>query len=491
MKNVFDVVILGAGMSGLCMALQLKKHGLDSFLVLEKADRIGGTWRENTYPGVACDVPSHLYSFSFALNPKWTHMYSSGAEIQAYNEELVSEFHLEKHIRCNAVVTRASYEDEAWQIELQDGTRFKSQVVVSALGGLHIPSIPDFPGLSDYKGEFVHSAQWPSQLQLSNRRVAVIGTGASAIQIVPSIVDRVRHLTVFQRTPSWIVPRRDFAFSDKFKERFDRHRILMRLYRWFIYWTLEIRGRFVKKGSRLNRWLQEAAHKYISESIDDEELRRQLTPRYPLGCKRVLLSDDFYVAVTRPNVELVTSAIERFAENGVVTKDATLHNCDVVIAATGFEPFAVNRSVNIIGRGHRTLNDDWRDRIEAHKTVMVPGFPNLFFLLGPNSGLGHNSVLLMIEAQTKFIIRSLQALSQGGMWSMEPRVEAKDAYNLQLSSDLEDTVYGGGCGAWYTDANNHNFTLWPHSTIRYFLTMRNIHKNEFLWTKHSVGFANR
>ncbi|MCY4144464.1 MAG: NAD(P)/FAD-dependent oxidoreductase [Gammaproteobacteria bacterium] len=486
-RHEVRVAILGAGMSGVCMAIQLKKRGYDSFVLLEKAGKVGGTWRENTYPGVACDVPSHLYSFSFALNPQWTRMYSPGSEIQQYIEDLVSRYDLGSHIKCNSTVVRASYVGNAWHVDLEDGTRYVTQVVVSALGGLHIPSIPNFAGMSDFGGEFIHTAQWPSALDVKGKRVAVIGTGASGVQIAPAIADQVAQLTVFQRTPAWVVPRGDFAFSNKAQEKFSTWPGLCRFYRWFIFWLLEIRGGFIKRDSRRNQWLESTAREFLLKSVADDELRQKLTPSFPIGCKRVLVSDDYYATLMRPNVDVETRPIGRIYEKGIQVEGGAMREFDVIVAATGFQPFVVNRSIDISGRNGCNLNEVWQERISAHRTVMVPGFPNLFFLLGPNSGLGHNSVLFMIESQARFIIRVLRTLRRAGLSTVEPRAEANEAFNCQLATDLENTVYGGGCGAWHTDSNDHNFTLWPHSTIRYYLTMRGFDPNEFLWQRSGAS----
>lgn len=486
-KHEVQVAILGAGMSGLCMAIQLKKFGYDSFVVLEKAEKVGGTWRENTYPGVACDVPSHLYSFSFALNPKWTRMYSPGMEIQKYIEDLVAKYELAGFVCCNAKVLRAEWTGSAWYIDVENETRYVAQVAISALGGLHIPAIPNFAGIADFRGEFVHTAQWPSNLDVEGKRVAVIGTGASAVQIIPSLADQVSLLTVFQRTPGWVVPRRDFAFSEGTQERFAKWSWFNRLYRWFIYWMLEVRGGFVKRGSKRNQWLEAMARKFLETSVHDEDLRERLTPVFPIGCKRILVSDDYYSTLMQPHVDLETRHIECLSERGIRVEGGDTHEFDVIVAATGFQPFAVNRSIEIVGRTGINLDKVWQDRIRAHRTIMVPGFPNMFFLLGPNSGLGHNSVLFMIESQAKFIVRMLNTLKRARLSTVEPRTEAFEAFNTQLASDLENTVYGGGCGAWYTDSHNHNFTLWPHSTIRYYLTMRRFDAAEFLWQRRSHG----
>ena len=483
MINHVRVAVLGAGLSGLCTAIQLKKYGIDSFVVLEKANKVGGTWRENVYPGVACDVPSHLYSFSFALNPNWSRMYSPGWEIQDYIEECVDTFRIGDRIRCNSEVKSVRLEDKVWRVSLVGGETYTADVVVSGLGGLHIPHLPEFEGCDKYKGALFHSAEWDEKVEIADKKVAIVGTGASAIQILPELQKVAKQVCVFQRTPPWIIPRNDRVLSGGFKTKLSRFPMLLRFFRWFLYCLMELRVRFIKKDSPTNFLTMKAAMSYLMAKVNDPALRDSLTPRYAIGCKRILLSDDYYDAIQQPNVELVQEPILAFNETGIVTRGNVTRPFDVVILATGFEPFAINRSVQLIGRDGVNIDDMWKERIQAHRTIMVPRFPNFFMLLGPNSGLGHNSVILMIEAQVRFILRALKSLESVQATRFEPRIESMSRFNKKLRTGLTKTVYGGGCNAWYTDENDHNFTLWPYSTLRYFLSMWRVKRNEFVWER--------
>jgi cation diffusion facilitator CzcD-associated flavoprotein CzcO len=467
-----EVAILGAGLSGLCMGIQLERAGIRSFQIFEKCDRVGGTWRDNTYPGVACDVPSHLYSYSFELNPDWSRLYSPGGEIQAYCERVAERYALGSHLRFGAEVERIEFAGGRWRIGLRGGEEHSADVVVSAMGGLHQPYLPEFPGIERFEGRHFHSARWDHDHDLTGRRVAVIGSAASAIQIVPSIAARTAKLSLFQRTPNWILPRGDFAYSERAR-RWLRNPFLARLQRAAIYLASEARFPTFLKGNPLNRLMVRFCTRHIASEIADPELRAKLTPSYPPGCKRILVSDDFYATLNRDNVELVTSPIAHFEKDGIVTADGTRHEFDTVIFATGFQPFNMfGASLQVKGPGGRSLADVWKDGIHAHRTVAMPGFPNFFLLLGPNSGLGHNSVILMIEAQVSYVLQCVQALAERGLAYLEPRAEAAARYDAELQGELAKTIWTGSCKSWYQDARGRVFTLWPHTTLRYLWQMR-------------------
>ncbi len=480
MDQKVQVAVLGAGISGLCMAIRLKAKGIDSFLVLEKADRVGGTWRENSYPGVACDIPSHLYSYSFAPNPNWSRVFAPGAEIQQYCEQIAETENLTPYIQFNSKVEQVAYVENHWQVKLTDGRTITADFVVSALGALHVPFTPDFEGLDQYQGQMFHSARWDHACDLTDKRVAVIGSGASAIQIVPEIAESVQHLTVFQRSPAWIVRRRDKPYSESTQRWFRRIPLLQRLLRWFFYWFLEFRGRFVRKGNRIGKHLEKRAHRHMRRHIHDPAVLEKLTPDYAIGCKRMLLSDDYYRTLARPDVTLVTEPIARVTEDGIESTDGTMHPVDVIIPATGFRPMDVGSLIDVLGPNQQRLSDQWENRIEAHRTVMVPGFPNFFFLLGPNSGLGHNSVILMIESQVDYILGCLKLLDRHKKSKIEPLPESLDAYQSYLDKGMQRTVFAGGCNAWYTDDKDQNFTLWPYSVAKFSWQMRKPKSKEFL-----------
>lgn len=377
------VAILGGGMAGLCMAIRLKQRGVKSFALLEKAGRVGGTWRENTYPGVACDVPSHLYSFSFEQNPEWSRVFAPGWEIQKYCERCVETYGLASHLRLGTEVRDVRFEDGRWRVETSDGFTLFADCVVSALGGLHRPNRPSFPGQASFRGRLFHSAEWDHACDMRGKRVGVVGSGASAIQIVPAIAPDTAEVKQFQRTPGWVVPRFDSAISAATRRRFRDHPWLLRAQRWLLYSLLEARGRFVVEGSWMNRLVEKQARGHLAKQVRDPDTRRSLTPDYALGCKRVLVSDDYYPSLNRDNVELVTSPIEGFEPEGIRSADGALHRLDAIVTATGFRPFDVSEEVSVRGRAGDTLKDTWGGHIEAHRTVMVPGFPNFFFFARP------------------------------------------------------------------------------------------------------------
>ena len=477
----YRVIVLGGGMSGLAMGVALKRRGIERFVIVEKADRVGGTWRENTYPGVACDVPSHLYSFSFDLNPRWSRLFSPGHEIQAYCERSARSFGLISHIHFGTTVEDVRFDGRRWVVTT-DGDEMTADVVVSALGGLHVPNVPTWPGLERFSGDLFHTARWDHACSLEGRRVGIVGSGATAVQVIPEIVDQCRELTLFQRTPGWVVPRGDRAIDSKLAERLATVPYLNELLRLGLYLTLEARGLFVKKGSWVNKMVRRQAEAYLAREIDDPVLRDKVTPDFDIGCKRLMLSDDYYAALASDHVDVVTEGIRAITERGVMTPSGREIELDVLIAATGFRPFDITTEVGFKGRENVALQDEWRSAIYAHRTMMVPNFPNLFFLLGPNSGLGHNSVLLMIEAQARFVLKALLMLERRGARTIEPTSQSTAAYDAKLQRDLGKTVFGGGCRAWYTDDNDRNFTLWPHSTPRYFASLRNVVEREYVFT---------
>ena len=472
------VAIIGAGMSGLCMGIALRQAGMEDFVIYEKAANIGGTWRDNTYPGVACDVPSHLYSYSFAPNPDWSHVYAPGGEIQDYFERCATTYALWPHIRLGREIDAARFDETTarWHLTTGAGERDTANVVISAVGALHIPNMPEIDGLDSFAGQMIHSARWRGDMDLAGKRVAVIGSAASAVQIVPSIAGKVAHLGLFQRTPNWIIPRLDRAYPASWKRAFRTFPVTARLHRMQLYWMLESRWRvFLRAGARNNRE-RRLALRHMEAQVADPALRAKLTPDYPPGCKRILVSDDFYPALTRDNVDLVTNPIARIAPEGVVTADGTLHPADVIILATGFRTTDIPRT-QVTGRGGLTLRVVWKDGMAAHRTVAVPGFPNFFTLLGPNSGLGHNSIIFMVEAQVRYIMQCLWKLVEKR--SMEPRPDAAARFDAAIQRGLRHTIWKAGCKSWYQDANGRITTLWPRSTIRYWWDMRKVRFGEY------------
>ncbi|GII24465.1 flavin-containing monooxygenase [Planosporangium mesophilum] len=468
------VAVVGAGFGGIGTAIRLKQRGYHDFVVFDRGADVGGTWRDNTYPGCACDVPSHLYSFSFAPNPDWSRSFSGQPEIWEYLRRCVARHGLAPHLRLRHEVLRAEWDTASglWLIETSRG-RYTAEVLVAAGGPLTEPSVPDLPGLSTFTGETFHSARWNHDLDLTGRRVAVIGTGASAIQFVPQIAPQVDRLHLFQRTPAWVMPRADRAITDREKRLFRAVPAAQRAVRAGIYWAREgIMGTGFLYPAMM-RLGERVALRHLRRSVADPALRAKLTPRYTMGCKRVLLSNDYYPALTRDNVEVVTDGIAEVRPNGVVTRDGTLHEVDTIIFGTGFHVTDPPIARSIRGSDGRTLEQAWQGSMRAHQGVAVNGFPNLFLLLGPNTGLGHSSVVFMIECQITYLLGALRHLDRSGARAIEPTPEAQRAFVSDVDRKMTGTVWSsGGCRSWYLDATGRNSTLWPGYTWSYWLRTR-------------------
>ncbi len=474
------IAILGAGMSGLCMAMQLRKKGIDDFVILEKADNVGGTWRENRYPNIACDVPSHVYSFSFELNPNWSHSYSGGAEILQYCENCVDKYGLAEFIHYGQEVKAARFEDECWKIETQDGAQLQADVVVSGLGGLHLPNHFSAEGLEEYNGRRFHTAQWDEDYDLTGKRVAMIGTGASAAQALPGIAPLAKEVTVFQRKAAWVFPRMAAEISDERRALFNKHPWLMRLYRWSLWLQMDLLGILsLRRDGLLSKRLKQAALDHLEASVSDPEIRAKLTPDYAAGCKRRVIADDYLTMFNRDNVHLVTDGIERIEANGIRDKLGNLHEIDVLIEATGFKPFDITDYVEVCGRDGQQLKEVWKDKVDSFRTMMVPGFPNFFMMLGPNSATGHTSALIMIESTVNYVIKCLELMNSRGLQHLDPDPQVVAQYNGRLQRDMKKMVFSGGCDAWYTDDNDYNFTLWPYSAARFVYEQNKVDPDEF------------
>jgi cation diffusion facilitator CzcD-associated flavoprotein CzcO len=468
-----DVAIIGAGFGGLGAAIRLARAGGTDFLVFDKADDVGGTWQANTYPGCACDVPSHLYSFSFARNPDWSDTFSGQPEIWDYLRRCVDRFGIRPHLRLGHTVHAAAWDEAAqrWRIETSQGA-FTARVLISATGPLSEPSIPDIRGLDSFQGTVFHSARWPVGHDLTGRRVAVVGTGASAIQFIPEIAPTVTALTVFQRTPPWVMPRRARPISRLERGVYRTVPGAQRLARTAIYWGREaLAVGFLHP--RLGRAAQAMAARHLRRRVPDPALRAKLTPAYAMGCKRVLLSNDYYPALARDNVDVVVEPIREVRPHGIVTADGVEHGVDTIILGTGFHATDPPIARHIRGRDGRTLADAWTPTMRAYLGTAVAGFPNLFLLLGPNTGLGHTSVVLMIESQLTHIVAALRHLRRTGRVAIEPAPEAERRYAERIDAKMATTVWSvGGCRSWYLDANGHNSTLWPGFATAFRLRLR-------------------
>ncbi|MEV7613936.1 NAD(P)/FAD-dependent oxidoreductase [Streptomyces sp. NPDC089799] len=478
------VAVIGSGFGGLGAAVRLRREGITDFVVLERSDSVGGTWRDNTYPGCACDVPSHLYSFSFAPNPDWPRTFSGQQHIRAYLEHVADTFGLRAHLRLEHEVLMMRWDADAlhWEIETSAGD-ITAEVVVSATGPLSDPKLPDVPGLAGFPGKVFHSARWDHDHDLRGKRVAMIGTGASAIQIVPAIAPEVGRLTLFQRTPPWVMPRTDREIS-AVERWLHRQLPFTRAARRGVLWGLrELQvGAFTKHPGRLGL-IETMAKANIARSIKDPALRAKLTPSYRIGCKRILLSSEYYPALARPNVDLVASGLKEVRGSVLVAADGTETEADVIVFGTGFHVTDMPIADRVVGDGGKTLAEAWKDGMQSLRGATAAGFPNWMTIIGPNTGLGNSSMILMIESQLNYMadyVRQLGLLEgrsqgqghgegrgrgRGGRVALAARPSAVNAWNRRVQDRMKRTVWNtGGCTSWYLDAAGRNTTVWPGTT---------------------------
>ena len=461
------VAVIGAGMSGILTAIKLQEAGLTDFTIYEKADRLGGTWRDNTYPGLSCDVPSHMYRYSFEPNPEWSHRFSPGAEIQAYFERVAEKYNVESFIEYNSEITRAEYRAGRWR--LASGTKEVdvADIIISATGVLHHPVCPDIAGLDQFAGDIFHSARWDHTVPLDGRRIGIVGTGSTAVQITADIVGRVANLALFQRTAQWIFPQENPAFTEQEKDLFrnqpqamdDLHASLTRLF-------ADTFGEAVIGDKEQMKRIEDACRANLEDNVHDPELRARLTPDYQAACKRLIVSDGFYEAIQQPNAELITAPIDRVEAGGIRTKDGRLHEMDVLVLATGFDGHSFMRPMDLIGKDGLDLKDVWADVTAAHRSVAIPGFPNFFMLVGPNSPIGNFSLIDISERQLRYIMQLVELWRRGEAREISPRQEAADRFNAALKEAMKDTVWVTGCQSWYLDKNG-NPAMWPFSFDRF------------------------
>ncbi|AXQ29999.1 NAD(P)/FAD-dependent oxidoreductase [Solimonas sp. K1W22B-7] len=464
-----SVLIVGTGFAGLGMGIKLKEAGIDSFTILERADDVGGTWRDNSYPGCACDVQSHLYSFSFEPNPNWTRMFAPQPEIKAYLRHCAQKYELMPHIHYNAEVVRAEYDEKAaiWNVTTRAGETYGANVLVSGMGGLSTPAYPTIKGLEKFKGKTFHSANWDHAYELEGKRVAVIGTGASAIQFVPQIAKKVARLDLYQRTPTWILPKPDREITAAERLLFRRFPAAQQAFRNSIYWMLESRVLGFVINPRVMKLVERQARSHIRRQVADPALRAKLTPDYTIGCKRILISDDFYPAVSRANVEVIDSGIQEVKANSVVDASGVERAVDAIILGTGFKAQDPMPRGAIFGRDGQDILDAWKDGPEAYKGSTVAGFPNFYMLVGPNTGLGHSSMVYMIESQVQYVLDAVKTMRREGLRSLEVRPEVQARYNAGLQQKLGKAVWQSGCKSWYVNEAGKNTTLWPSFTFKF------------------------
>ena len=478
------VAVIGSGFAGLCMGIALRNRGEEDFVLLERAHDVGGTWRDNDYPGAACDVQSNLYSFSFAPNPDWPRSYSEQPEIQAYLQGVAEKYDIRKHVVFGADVTSARWDDaeRRWQVRTTAGD-FRAQILVSAAGALADPTYPDIPGLTEFEGTVMHSARWDGSHDLSGERVAVIGTGASAIQVVPAIQPVVGSIAVYQRTAPWIVPRTDRPTKRWMRWLYRHVPVVQKAIRGLLYTSREALVIGMAKKRRLLKPVEKLARAHLHRQVRDPKLRAALTPDYTIGCKRILISNDYFPAVAAPNAELVTAGIDEVRPHSIVTRDGVERPTDTIVLATGFHVTDLPIAEKIAGRDGRTLAEVWKEGMVSNRSATVAGFPNMFLLVGPNVGVGHTSMVYMIESQVTYVDGALAAMEAEQLDVLETTEAAQQGWRDLIARKSRGTVWlAGGCASWYLDQHGHNTTLWPDFTFRFRRLTRTFDRENYVGT---------
>jgi cation diffusion facilitator CzcD-associated flavoprotein CzcO len=464
-----EVCVVGAGMSGILMGKRLRDAGIERFRIFEKASSVGGTWRENTYPGLTCDVPSLFYSYSFEPNPEWTHRFPPQPEILAYFQRCAEKHGVMPHITLDTRVESAHYEDCGWRIRTSDGRETRADVLISACGALHQWHYPKIDGLESFAGAWFHSAEFDHSVQLEGRRIGVVGNGSSGVQMMAPLSEQARHLILFQRTPQWIMPMGNVEYTPAQRARLRGFPLLARLTRWYYKQLFEAFSVGVVKPGRRRNAVAKACRDYLA-SVKDPELRRKLTPDYEPMCKRLIMSRTFYPTLMKEHVDLVTEAIDHVEPGGVVTRDGTLHELDVLILATGFDTHAWGIE-ELVGAEGLSLREAWAQGTRTYRSVAIPGFPNFFLMVGPNSPIGNISLIDVSEVQADYILQCLAPLRAGKARAVAPRPEATAAFHASLLEAMKDTVWVTGCNSWYLDEDGVPNT-WPWSAGRFHRTMR-------------------
>jgi len=478
------IAIIGSGFSGLGMAIQLRKRGRDDFLILEKADDIGGTWRDNTYPGCGCDVPTAIYSYSFEQNPYWSKMWCSQPEIQAYLQRVTDKYDLRRKVTFGTNIVEAHWDEATshWHLRSDDGRTVTAQFVVISVAPLHVPRIPELSGIESFDGPVFHSARWDHGVDLTGKKVAVIGTGASAVQFVPIIAEQVGQLQVYQRSPAWVLSRFNPSIPRLVQELFSRVPLTCKVFRFINYWIAELLGVAVNGHGDLHKLLQRAGEANIRKHIKDPALAATLTPDYQVGCKRLLFSSTYYRALARPNAEMITEGIAEVRPGGIVTVDGTERAVDVIICATGFHlPFNEFHDLNIRGAAGEVMAHRWKtEGMQGHMGVAMAGMPNAFLLMGPNTGVAYSSIVFMIERQIEYVLRALDRVQQRAAASLHVRQDAQDKFNEDVQRRSAKRVWANGsCTNWFVDASGANRALWPGLTWQYWRATRNFAETEF------------
>lgn len=468
-QKVYDALVIGAGYAGLGQGAQFVQDGVENFLILEKSDQIGGVWRDNTYPGVACDTQSVIYCYSYFLNTGVSRMYAGGKELLGYLQALAKEFELEQYIRLNQHVVSTVWdeEDALWKVNTSDGVTFYSRVLIPAWGQLGTPNIPNFPGLADFKGKTFHSAQWDHTIDLSGLKVGSIGAAASAVQYVPEVAKVAGHLSVFQRSANYILPRNQKIFSESELAEFASNPDTYRELRQSIHDEREAGFERTRRATDAAAEGMAAAKEHLEEQIQDPILREKFTPDYDFGCKRILRTDDFYPAFNRDNVELVTEGIARITENGIITKDGVEHELDVIVFGTGFKSQAFQGTTEIVGVNGQTLDERWGNAPEAYLGMTVDGFPNLFVLYGPNTNLNHHSIVTMLEAQNKYVRQAVELIRDSETKVLEVSAEKLHQFNMEIQDELQKSAFSSDCSSWYKNEDGKVINNWSGTVAEY------------------------
>jgi cation diffusion facilitator CzcD-associated flavoprotein CzcO len=482
------VAIIGSGFGGLGMAIRLRQAGIETVTIHEKAHRVGGTWRDNSYPGAACDVPSHLYSLSFAPKADWSRRFPAQSEILDYLESLVDRFGLGPHLRLGSEVAGATFDEGrgTWTLRFSDGSTEEADVVVAATGQLNRPYVPDLDGADDFEGPAFHSARWDHDVDLTGKDVAVIGVGASAIQFVPEIAKVARTVTLFQRSVNYVAPKGDEEFSPRARRLFQRLPLVQRAYRFTIWARFEARWIWFRKGSRAAALVQRLFDRKLSPLADERLTREALIPDYPFGCKRILISNDWYPTILRPDVTVVPGPVERIEPHAVVSGGRS-HPADAIVYGTGFQSTGFLVPMTVTGRAGLDLHEQWVDGAEAHLGITVTGFPNLFLLYGPNTNLGHNSIIFMLERQISYALSCIRTLVEDDLAWLDVRAGAQEASNERLRRELDRTVWAAGCHSWYKTASGRITNNWSGPTLRYWVRVARPNPADFTTSPRSAA----
>ncbi|MBF6467249.1 NAD(P)/FAD-dependent oxidoreductase [Nocardia beijingensis] len=481
--HTLDVAVIGGGFAGIGTAIRLKQRGIHDFAIFERGTAIGGTWRDNTYPGAACDIPSRLYSYSFAPNPNWSRTYSGSNEILGYIEAMAAEFRLGPHIRFGHNISGIAFDEQAgvWEISVEGHAEpIRARAVVLASGPLANASFPDIRGIETYRGHKIHSARWDHEYDFTGKRVAVVGTGASAVQIIPELVDKAASVKVFQRTPGWVLPRVDRRTNGLTKELYRRVPAAEQLARRAWFYGHESVALGVVWNTPLTRVVELVGKAQLRRQVKDPWLRRQLTPDFRAGCKRLLMTDDYYPALQRDNCKLITWPIARISEHGIRTAEGIEHQADCIVFATGFDVSKTGTPVPVIGRDDRNLAEEWSRGAYAYKSVAVSGYPNLFLTFGPNSGPGHNSALVYMEAQIDYLVGAIGIILDRDLRMLDVRRDRQDRYNAAIQRKLSATTWNSGCRSWYLTDDGFNATMYPGFATQYVHQLRAVDLDDYL-----------